>query len=289
MKCAHDCGEDRLNRTLLSPPRKPPRPAALRLGERLRQLRVAAGLTQTDSPATGSRRSTSARSSAARRARPETIEWLAARLGVDAGYLANGVATDERGRAEAMLARAEALTGAPLRRGDRRVRAVRSAVAATGAGELEVRASPARRGVGCSGRGPARARAARARAAVEERELLGSRSRRGPVPARRLPLLSSISTAMPSSTRREASPSARRSRPICSAPTSSPGAPAATAASATTRRRARTSSAPSSWPSRWTMRRSARSYFQASLVAERDGHWVLARTYAERAKASTRS
>ena len=27
------------------------------------------------------------------------------------------------------------------------------------------------------------------------------------------------------------------------------------------------------------------AYFQASLVAERDGHWVLARTYAERAKA----
>ena len=26
-------------------------------------------------------------------------------------------------------------------------------------------------------------------------------------------------------------------------------------------------------------------YFQASLIAERDGHWVLARTYAERAKA----
>ena len=25
-------------------------------------------------------------------------------------------------------------------------------------------------------------------------------------------------------------------------------------------------------------------YFQASLIAERDGHWVLARTYAERAK-----
>ena len=26
------------------------------------------------------------------------------------------------------------------------------------------------------------------------------------------------------------------------------------------------------------------AYFQASLIAERDGHWVLARTYAERAK-----
>ena len=28
------------------------------------------------------------------------------------------------------------------------------------------------------------------------------------------------------------------------------------------------------------------AYFQASLIAERDGHWVLARTYAERAKAA---
>jgi tetratricopeptide (TPR) repeat protein len=27
------------------------------------------------------------------------------------------------------------------------------------------------------------------------------------------------------------------------------------------------------------------AYFQASLIAERDGHWVLARTYAERSKA----
>ena len=31
--------------------------------------------------------------------------------------------------------------------------------------------------------------------------------------------------------------------------------------------------------------RSAQAYFQASLLAERDGHWVLARTYAEKAKA----
>src|ERR1700722_1159372 len=27
------------------------------------------------------------------------------------------------------------------------------------------------------------------------------------------------------------------------------------------------------------------AYFEASMIAERDGHWVLARTYAERAKA----
>src|SRR6185503_18440784 len=31
-------------------------------------------------------------------------------------------------------------------------------------------------------------------------------------------------------------------------------------------------------------RASAQAYFQASLVAEREGHWLLARTYAERAR-----
>ena len=41
----------------------------------------------------------------------------------------------------------------------------------------------------------------------------------------------------------------------------------------------------SSSPRRCTTRgRSAQAYFQASILAERDGHWVLARTYAERAK-----
>src|ERR671927_1535486 len=82
----------------------------LRLGERLRQLRVAAGMTQTD--LAGDRFSKEYVSQIERgKTRPttETIEWLAARLGVDAGFLANGVATDERGRLEGALARAEAL------------------------------------------------------------------------------------------------------------------------------------------------------------------------------------
>ena len=61
------------------------------------------------SRASASRRSTSPRSSAARQATRESIEWLAVRLGVDPGFLANGVATDERGRLEGALARAEAL------------------------------------------------------------------------------------------------------------------------------------------------------------------------------------
>src|SRR5215472_7765594 len=83
---------------------------AIRLGERLRQLRVAAGLTQSD--LAGDRFSKEYVSQIERgKTRPtaETIEWLAARLGADAGFLANGVATDERGRIEASLARAETM------------------------------------------------------------------------------------------------------------------------------------------------------------------------------------
>src|SRR5690348_18490561 len=40
----------------------------------------------------------------------ETIEWLAARLGVDPNFLQNGVSTDERDRIETLLARAEAVS-----------------------------------------------------------------------------------------------------------------------------------------------------------------------------------
>ena len=100
------------------------RPSGSRLGDRLRSLRLAAGLTQTE--LAGERFSKEYVSQIERgKTRPtrETIDWLAERLGVDAGFLASGVSTDERGRVEAALARAEALSaGAPLRRGDRRVR-----------------------------------------------------------------------------------------------------------------------------------------------------------------------
>src|SRR5881409_4494332 len=87
--------------------------AGLRLGERLRHLRVAAGMTQTD--LAGNRFSKEYVSQIERgKTRPtrETIEWLAAKLGVDAGFLEKGVSADERSRVEAMLARAEALTNA---------------------------------------------------------------------------------------------------------------------------------------------------------------------------------
>src|SRR3954449_4795476 len=84
-----------------------------RLGERVRELRVARGLTQTD--LAGDRFSKEYVSQIERgKTRPthETIEWLAVRLGVDAGFLTTGVSSTERARIEAALARAEALVDA---------------------------------------------------------------------------------------------------------------------------------------------------------------------------------
>jgi tetratricopeptide (TPR) repeat protein len=81
------------------------------LGERLRTLRASARLTQTQ--LAGDRFSKEYVSQIERgKTRPtqETIEWLAQRLGVDPGFLASGVSADERGRIETALARAEALT-----------------------------------------------------------------------------------------------------------------------------------------------------------------------------------
>jgi tetratricopeptide (TPR) repeat protein len=116
-------------------------PGGSRLGERVRQLRVAAGLTQTD--LAGERFSKEYVSQIERgKTRPtrETIEWLAAKLGADAGFLERGVSTDERSRVEGMLARAEALANA--HRYDEAVDELensRTAVLATGAIELEAR------------------------------------------------------------------------------------------------------------------------------------------------------
>src|SRR6188768_3097093 len=82
-----------------------------RLGDRLRLLRVAAGLTQTE--LAGDRFSKEYVSQIERgktRPTPETVEWLASRLDVDPAFLLSGVSTDERARVEALLSQAEALT-----------------------------------------------------------------------------------------------------------------------------------------------------------------------------------
>ena len=113
------------------------------LGERVRQLRVSAGMTQTDLAADRfSKEYISQIERGKTRPTQETIEWLAQRLGVDVGYVANGVDTADMARAESILARAEAkilqrdLEGAVEEYAD-----ARTAIAATGAKELEVRRS----------------------------------------------------------------------------------------------------------------------------------------------------
>src|SRR5688500_18464869 len=124
-----------------TPLQRSARPAASRLGERVRQLRVAAGMTQTD--LAGDRFSKEYVSQIERgktRPTPETTAWLANRLGVDVGYLANGVSVDERGRIEATLARAEALSDAHrYEEAVAEYEKVAPAVTATAASELEVR------------------------------------------------------------------------------------------------------------------------------------------------------
>jgi tetratricopeptide (TPR) repeat protein len=266
--------------------------SGLRLGERLRQLRVAAGLTQSE--LAGERFSKEYVSQIERgKTRPtrETIEWLAAQLGVDAGFLANGVATDERGRLEGALARAEALTEAG--KNDDAAAAYESlvpAARATGVPELAVRA--------LVGAGRAQMRTGGVRGALdllnEARGLAESgtfsdleRSEVFYALGVCRYQLNSIQTAL--GLFNEALALAERS-----------GLPSDSLRSNIL-----------SWRSRcWRRQRdyeAARedieralqlaedandpqtigsAYFQASLVADREGHWVLARNYAERARAA---
>src|SRR6476660_5281418 len=262
-----------------------------RLGERLRQLRVAAGLTQTD--LAGDRFSKEYISQIERgKTRPtvETTEWLALRLGVDAGFLQSGVSADERAKAEAILARADAL----LEEGrldesiEEYARAL-PAVLGTGAVELHVHAL----------KGEAMAHAHNgdvktALAMLGEARVLVEREEFSDIDRAEVLyrlgvcryLLSSISTAVGLFNEalvlgeRSGLPSDELRLNIFS------------------------------WRSRCYRRqrdyeaaredvelalelvealRNARAlgpvYFQASMRAERDGHWVLARSYAEKAKA----
>ena len=70
-----------------------------------------------------------------------TISWLAERLGVDQAFLSAGVSTEARTKAEALLARAEALSEAhSYEDAIETFRAARPSVEGTGASALEVRA-----------------------------------------------------------------------------------------------------------------------------------------------------
>ncbi len=83
---------------------------AIALGERVRRLRAAAGLSQTE--LAGGRFSKEYVSQIERgKTRPtaDTLAWLAERLGADATFLESGVSAVERYRWDAVLARGEAL------------------------------------------------------------------------------------------------------------------------------------------------------------------------------------
>jgi tetratricopeptide (TPR) repeat protein len=265
-------------------------PASIRLGERLRQLRVSAGLTQSD--LAGERFSKEYVSQIERgKTRPtrETIEWLAIRLGVDPSFLASGVSADERGRMEATLTRAEALTEAgEYDEALAEFEKASVAVAGTGSPELEARA--------LSGEGWARLEQGDARSALDlldkARQLVEQPSFSDVERAEvlyRLGVcrykLSSVSTSL--GLFNEALALAERS-----------GFPCDALRSNILGWRSRCYRRQRDWEAaREDVERAlelaeglndrrtvAHVFFQASLIAERNGHWLLARTYAERAK-----
>jgi tetratricopeptide (TPR) repeat protein len=115
--------------------------AGSRLGDRVRSLRVSAGLTQVE--LAGDRFSKEYISQIERgKTRPTaaTIAWLAERLGVDPAFIDAGVSSDERAKVEAALTRAEALSqGHRYEEAIDAFREVRPSVLGTGASTLELR------------------------------------------------------------------------------------------------------------------------------------------------------
>ena len=266
--------------------------AGLRLGERLRQLRVAAGMTQTE--LAGKRFSKEYVSQIERgktRPTPETIQWLAERLAVDSGFLANGVSADERGRVDAALARCDALVEA--RRNDEALEEferIRAAVLASGLPELEVRAlsgeaivrlrrSEVREGIALL----ERARALTESDAFSDIERADVLFRLG---IGRF-MLNSVQTAI--ALFDEALKVAERSE----IPSDQLRSNILSWRSRSYRRRRDFEAAREDVERALELadslndtRTTADIYFQASIVADREGRWVLARSYAERAKAA---
>ena len=261
------------------------------LGERVRTLRVNAGLTQT--ALAGDRFSKEYVSQIERgKTRPtqETIEWLAQRLGVDPGFLASGVSADERGRIETALARAGALTeNHEYAEALEEFRHVRPSVLGIASPELEVRtlAGEAWALMQIGEVKPAIDLLNRARSLTED--AMFSDVDRADILFRLGACryaLSSIQTAL--GLFNEALALAERSELPCDRLRAD-----ILARRARCYRRQRDYEA-----AREDLERAlelsvglddprvvARVYFQASLVAERQGQWVLARKYAEQAKA----
>src|SRR5919199_3416303 len=260
------------------------------LGERVRQLRVARGLTQTELG--GERFSKEYVSQIERgktRPTPETIEWLSVRLGVDQSFLETGISSSERERAESTIARAEAaLESSRYEEAVEELSKLAPSLAAVAAPDLEFRALLAE-AWGRMYTGDLRGALdllARARVLaegpdftdVDRAEVL---FRIGACRHK----LNSISTAVSLFT--EAYELANRS-----------GLPADRLRSRILERRARCFQRQRDFEAaREDVERAlelaeglndrrtiADAYFQASVIAEREGRWVLARSYAERAK-----
>ena len=85
--------------------------AGARLGDRVRALRISAGLTQGQlAEGRFSKEYISQIERGKTRPTEATIAWLAERLGVDPSFISSGVSTEERTKLETMLTRAEALS-----------------------------------------------------------------------------------------------------------------------------------------------------------------------------------
>ncbi len=260
------------------------------VGDRVKSLRIAAGLTQTE--LAGGRFSKEYVSQIERgktRASAETLEWLAERLDVEPAYLLGGVSAEERGRIEAALARAEAMSERQDYPGAATAFAEgRDAVAATGAQDLEFRSLLGETwALSQSGqvkdalRLLGRARDIAEGPAFSDVDRAAVLYRNGVCRY----MLSSISTSVSLLT--SAVELADRS-----------GLPCDLLRVDILDWRSRCYRRQRDWQaaredveralelakSAGDRRASAQVFFQASLVAEREGHWLLARTYAERAR-----
>jgi tetratricopeptide (TPR) repeat protein len=266
-------------------------PARNSMGERVRQLRIARGLTQTE--LAGERFSKEYVSQIERgKTRPtgETVEWLASRLGVDPSFLETGVSSSERERVESVISRAEAaLESNSYEDAVSEIEKLGAALTTVAVPGLEFRALLAESW--------ARMSLGDVRAAIglleRARHLTESPSFSDVDRAEVLYRLgvcrykiSSIATAVALFS--EALELAERS-----------GLPADRLRSSALGWRSRCYRRQRDWEAaREDVERAlelaeslndrrtvAHHYFQASLIAERTGHWVLARSYAERAKA----
>jgi len=266
------------------------RARSIQLGERLRTLRVAAGLTQSE--LAGGRFSKEYLSQIERgRTRPtvETLDWLAGRLGVDPEYLESGVSAEERSRAEVVLARAEALLEAHryVEAQDELARS-RERVVRVGAPELELRALLVESWADIQ-----QGQITEALSVLVRARDLAEAPGRSDVDRAAVLLrlgvcrykLSSISTAV--ALLDDALALADRSSLPCDLLRAE-----ILGWRSRCRRRQRDWQAAREDVERalelaqaaGDRETTANSYFQASLVAEREGHWLLARTYAERAR-----